>query len=54
MNLLADESVDQPVIDCLRQDGHVVLAVTEMELSIFRRSRVDHGQPAQSLALDGG
>jgi hypothetical protein len=34
MNLLADESVDQPVIDRLRQDGHVVLAVTEMEPSI--------------------
>jgi predicted nuclease of predicted toxin-antitoxin system len=34
MNLLADESVDQPVVDRLREDGHHVLAVAEMEPSI--------------------
>lgn len=30
MNLLADESVDHPIVDRLRADGHVVVAVAEM------------------------
>ncbi|MGH7598275.1 MAG: DUF5615 family PIN-like protein [bacterium] len=34
MNLLADESVDGPIVERLRQDGHVVLYVAEMEPSI--------------------
>jgi hypothetical protein len=34
MNFLADESVDQPIVDRLRQDGHNVLAVAELEPSI--------------------
>ena len=31
---MADESVDQPVVDRLREDGHHVLAVAEMPPSI--------------------
>jgi predicted nuclease of predicted toxin-antitoxin system len=31
MNLLADEGVDGPVVEQLRQDGHEVLYVAEME-----------------------
>lgn len=34
MNLLADESVDQPVVTRWRQDGHDVVAVAEIEPSI--------------------
>ncbi len=34
MNLLADESVDRPIVAQLRQDGHNVLFVAEMEPSI--------------------
>jgi predicted nuclease of predicted toxin-antitoxin system len=34
MNLLADESVDQPVVDRLREDGHEVFSIAEMEPSI--------------------
>lgn len=30
MNFLADESVDQPIVERLRADGHDVLAVAEM------------------------
>jgi len=30
MNLLADEGVDGPVVERLRQDGHAVLYVAEM------------------------
>jgi hypothetical protein len=31
MNLLADESVDRQIVERLRQDGHEVLYVAEME-----------------------
>jgi predicted nuclease of predicted toxin-antitoxin system len=34
MNLLADESVDQLVVERLRADGHEVLSIAEMEPSI--------------------
>jgi len=34
MNLLADESVDQPIVGRLRQAGHSVLYVAEMEPGI--------------------
>jgi len=30
MNLVADESVDQPIVDQLRRDGHDVLYIAEM------------------------
>ncbi|MDZ7291030.1 MAG: DUF5615 family PIN-like protein [candidate division KSB1 bacterium] len=31
MNLFADESVDKPIVEQLRQEGHDVLFVAEME-----------------------
>ncbi|MGH7493147.1 MAG: DUF5615 family PIN-like protein [bacterium] len=34
MNILADEGVDKPIVEQLRQDGHDVLYVAEMEPSI--------------------
>jgi len=34
MNFLADESVDQPIVERLRADSHDVLAVAEMAPSI--------------------
>ena len=34
MNLLADESIDKPIVEQLRQDGHNVLYVAEFEPSI--------------------
>ena len=34
MKFVADESVDQPVISRLRQDGHEILAVIELEPGI--------------------
>lgn len=30
MNLLADESVDRPIVERLRQDGHATLYVAEL------------------------
>ena len=37
MNLLADESVDRQIVERLRQDGHRVTYVAEMEPGYFRR-----------------
>ena len=34
MNVVADESVDRPVVDRLRRDGHEVLYVAELSPSI--------------------
>lgn len=34
MNLLADESIDFPIVAKLREDGHTVLAIAEMSPSI--------------------
>ncbi len=34
MNLLADESVDKQIVERLRQDGHEVLYIAEMEPGI--------------------
>ncbi len=34
MNLLADEGVEQQIVERLRQDGHTVLYIAEMEPSI--------------------
>ncbi len=34
MNLLADESIDRPIVVRLRQDGHAVLYVSEMDPGI--------------------
>ena len=31
MNLLADEGVDRPIVERLRQDNHPVLYIAEME-----------------------
>ena len=34
MNLVADESVDQPIVDRLRQDGHTVLSIADLDPGI--------------------
>ncbi len=34
MNLLADESVDKPIVDRLRQNGHAVLYIADINPSI--------------------
>ncbi len=34
MNLLADESVDQPIVEQLRRDGHDVLYIAEIAPSV--------------------
>ena len=34
MNLVADEGIDRPVVERLRQDGHQVVYVAELSPSI--------------------
>jgi len=34
MNFLADENVDRQIVDRLRQDGHILRYVVEMEAGI--------------------
>jgi len=51
MNILADESVDQPVVQRLRQDRHAVLYVAEMEPgvsddAVLDRAKQNNGKPA--------
>lgn len=38
MNFLADESVDQQIVDRLRADGHAVVYVAEMDPGIDDRA----------------
>ena len=35
MNFLADESVDQPIVNRLREDGHDVAAIAELQPSLL-------------------
>jgi predicted nuclease of predicted toxin-antitoxin system len=51
MNFLADESVDNPIIERLRHDGHDVLAVLEMEPSISDEIVLERANQKGALLL---
>jgi predicted nuclease of predicted toxin-antitoxin system len=51
MNFLADESVDQPVVERLRADGHDVLAVAEMAPSIPDESVLTMANQREAILL---
>ena len=51
MNLLADESVDKPIVIRLRQDGYKVLYITEMSPSITDDVVLQQANNKQSLLL---
>ncbi len=51
MNFLADESVDQPIVARLRDDGHDVLAVAEMQPSLFDEAVLARADESGSLLL---
>ena len=54
MNLLADESVDKPIVDRLRQDGHTVLYIAELEPSIDDDAVLHRANQNSALADYGG
>ena len=53
MNLLADESVDQPIVDRLRLDGHDVDCVAELSPSISDDEVLQRANSKSSLLLTG-
>ena len=53
MNLLADESIDRPIVERLRRDGHDVLYVAEMEPSIDDDVVLERANERAALLLTG-
>lgn len=51
MNLLADEGVDRQIVERLRQDGHRVLYVAEMESGVSDRIVLALANREKSLLL---
>ena len=51
MNFLADEHIDQPIVDRLRQDGHDVVAVAELEPSISDATILARANQGNALLL---
>jgi predicted nuclease of predicted toxin-antitoxin system len=53
MNLLADESVERQIVERLRQDGHEVLYVAEMEPSIPDDIVLERANDKSALLVTG-
>lgn len=51
MNFLADESVDRQIVDRLRQDGHAVLSVAEMEPGLSDDAVLDLARQEEAMLL---
>lgn len=53
MNLLADESVDRQIVERLRQDGHDVLYIAEVEPSVSDAVVFDRANEKSALLVTG-
>ncbi|MGA9997739.1 MAG: DUF5615 family PIN-like protein, partial [Pyrinomonadaceae bacterium] len=53
MNLLADESVDLPIVERLRREGHDVLYIAEMEPGIGDDVVLEKANERTALLLTG-
>ena len=51
MNIVADESIDRPIVNRLRQDGHQVWYVAEMEPGISDDAVLDMANREAALLL---
>jgi len=51
MKFVADESVDFPIVERLRQDGHSVWAVVEMDAGIADDLVLDHANQQNAVLL---
>lgn len=51
MNLIADEGVDWPIVERLRQDGHNVLYIAEMEPGISDDVVLDEANRYRAVLL---
>ena len=53
MNVVVDESVDQPIVERLRQDGHTVAAVAELSPSITDDEVLQQANQQSALLVTG-
>jgi predicted nuclease of predicted toxin-antitoxin system len=53
MNLLADESVERPIVERLRQDGHDVVYVAELSPSIRDDEILQQANDRNALLITG-
>jgi predicted nuclease of predicted toxin-antitoxin system len=51
MNLLADESVDRQIVERLRQDGHDVLYIAEIDPSVSDNAVLDLANKKNALLI---
>ncbi len=51
MNFVADENIETSIIERLREDGHQVLSVAEMEPGILDDEVLDRANQASALLL---
>lgn len=51
MNLLADESVDRPIVDRLRQDGHSVRYIAESDPGIHDDAVLDQANRSGDVLI---
>lgn len=51
MNILADEGIDKPIIDRLRQDGYNVVYIAEVSPSISDDVILDMANQQEALLL---
>jgi predicted nuclease of predicted toxin-antitoxin system len=53
MNFVADESVDQPIVTRLREEGHKVWAIVEMEPSVSDEAVLEIANQQGMVLLTG-
>ena len=51
MQLVADESIDRQIVERLREDGHDVLYVAELEPGIADTMVLEHATAANALLI---
>lgn len=51
MNLVADEGVDRPIVDRLREEGHDVLYITELQPGMDDEDVLARATSAQAVLL---
>jgi hypothetical protein len=54
VNFLADEGVDKPIVEILRQEGYSVLYITEMQPGISDDIVLDIANQQGALLLTNG
>lgn len=53
MNFVADEGVDSPIVEQLRQAGHTVLAIAETSPGVNDETVLESAQSQQAILITG-